>query len=603
MQFALFCECLQSIEQTSKRLEMTRLVAELLDRLEPAEIKPAIWMMQGSVGPSFERHEFSFAGKMMLRSLDRIFSTPFADAESGIQVKHTTYLEPSLFGEQVMLNEDSTHLEKRAKQVGDLGLLAEQIIRERWGEDKQDSRTVLDVFSALRTLAQASGTGSQEEKIKQMTTILMESAPLSAKFVVRIVLGTLRTGFSNMTILDAVSWVKTGDKSLHKDLELAFQVRGDVATVAEVFLLKGLEAVKKLDVELGVPLTPALCQRLNSADEMIEKMGTVIVEPKYDGTRVLIHLNKSGKDWRVRTFTRNLEETSGMFPELEEHLDEIQAEQVILDCEVVGFDPETESLLPFQLTIKRKRIHDVAEMQQVIPVRAFVFDVLFLNGRSLLQEPLEKRKDILNTILSPSTLWRLAPMIVTDQADELRAYHQAQLGAGLEGVVIKQLQSVYQPGRRGWSWVKFKEAEGQSGKLSDTLECVVMGLYRGKGKRTQFGIGAFLVGVPKKDGHIYTIAKIGTGLSDAQWVEMRERCEQSSSGGTMPEDYVVNDALKPDMWVKPQIVVEIAADELTDSPVHSAGKALRFPRLLRFRDDKSVEQATSVEELPQIKTA
>jgi DNA ligase-1 len=193
-----------------------------------------------------------------------------------------------------------------------------------------------------------------------------------------------------------------------------------------------------------------------------------------------------------------------------------------------------------------------------------------------------------------------SPYIVTNKPEELRTYHMQQLGDGLEGVVIKQYASEYQPGRRGFSWVKFKEEEGTSGKLSDTIDCVVMGYYVGQGKRTKFGIGAFLVGVYDDNSETFrTIAKIGTGLSDDQWRDMKARCEVLKAA-TPSTQYLVTDALTPDVWVRPSLVVEVAADEITKSPNHSAEQALRFPRLIKIRDDKKPEQATTLQELQRI---
>ncbi|HKY74353.1 MAG TPA: ATP-dependent DNA ligase, partial [Patescibacteria group bacterium] len=335
--------------------------------------------------------------------------------------------------------------------------------------------------------------------------------------------------------------------------------------------------------------------------EMIEKMGKVFVEPKYDGTRVLIHVKRYGKEWQVRTFTRNLEESSGMFPELKKAALSLHADEVILDSEAVGYDPETHKLLPFQLTIQRKRKHDIEETAQKIPLRFFVFDVLFLDGKNLIHHPLHERKDLLKKVLQGSDrAFHISPFIVTEDPEELRTYHSKQLGEGLEGAVVKQFASEYQPGRRGWSWVKFKEEEGTSGKLSDTVDCVVMGYYTGQGKRTKFGLGAFLVGVYDASADVYkTIAKIGTGLSDAQWKEMKDRCDALTIKNP-PKEYIVHEQLMPDVWVRPALVVEIAADEITKSPTHSAEMALRFPRLVKFRDDKDPDHATSLKELRAI---
>lgn len=590
MTFQDFCSTLAEIEKTTLRLEMTRLLANLFKSLEKDEIEPACWLLLGRLGPLYENIEFNFAEKMIMRALAEFVETKAQKKPAAVQL--------GLLGDENKLEQRSEVLAS-FKTSGDLGDTAEKLF-ETIGK-KHDTRSISSVYQDLLAIAKESGSGSQERKIRGVILVLQGCTAQTAKYIVRIVLSTLRLGFSDMTILDSLSWAATGNKSLRKDLELAYQVKANIGKLATVFLTEGKKALEKFEIELGIPITPALCQRLKTADEMIEKMGKVFVEPKYDGTRVLIHFKRNGKDWQVRTFTRNLEESSGMFPELKEAAFTMNADEVILDSEAVGYDPETDKLLPFQLTITRKRKHGIDEAAQKIPLRFFVFDVLYLNGKNLVHVPLNERKEHLQKVLNnASRAFSLSPYIVTDDPKELREYHAKQLGEGLEGVVIKQYASEYQPGRRGWSWVKFKEEEGTSGKLVDTIDCVVMGYYVGQGKRTKFGIGAFLVGVYDSPSDTYrTVAKIGTGLSDELWREMLERCTKLAIKSP-PQSYLVTDPLKPDVWVKPKLVVEIAADEITNSPSHSAEKALRFPRLIKIRDDKKPEQTTTLKELHQM---
>ena len=245
---------------------------------------------------------------------------------------------------------------------------------------------------------------------------------------------------------------------------------------------------------LGVPVIPALAQRLGSVDEMIEKMGRVYVEPKLDGTRVQIHFsanqrfgksdNQSSQQsmfeeeqpriW-VKSYTRNLDENTLQFPELLQIEDEIDAESVILDTEAVGYDPETKELLPFQMTITRKRKHGVMDATKEIPLRFFVFDIMYLNGESLINKPLSERRKILEKILKPKQILSLNEQIETENPEEIRDYHARQLELGLEGVLVKKVNGTYDPGRSGFNWVKLKEVEGAEGKLSDTIDCTVMG--------------------------------------------------------------------------------------------------------------------------------
>lgn len=570
MQFSAFSRALQSIESTTLRNQMTVELAEIFKSLDKDEVEPACWLMLGRVYPQYEGVEFQFAEKMLVRAVAQAY---------GREISAVT---------------------KAYKSSGDLGATAQEL-----ASGKTSDKSIKEVFADLRALAAESGGGSQDRKVQLVVELLKSLDSLSVRYIVRIILGRLRLGFSDMTMLDALSWVRNGDKSDRKILEEAYQNKHDIGKLAAAYLTHGAEALKHFEIELGIPIQPALCQRLKTPQEMIEKMGKVFAESKYDGTRVQIHIAMD-RPWRVRTFTRSLEESSAMFPELEEAVGAFGKHELILDCEAVGFDPQTGKLLPFQETITRKRKHDIAEISKKVPLRFFVFDILFLDGKSLLGSPLNERKTILSGVFANAKNHELGHLfiesafIVTEDPDELRAFHKQQLDAGLEGAVIKQYDSVYQPGRRGFSWVKFKEEETQTGKLSDTIDAVVMGYWYGKGKRTGFGVGAFLIGVMGPDGQILTLTKVGTGLTDEQWKELKTRCSQAVSADK-PKDYVVDKLLIPDVWVDPKIVVEVAGDELTKSPNHTAGLALRFPRLVKFRDDKSVAQITTKKELADIK--
>ncbi len=592
MRFQQFAAYLEKLETTSSRLAITEQLAELYNQLQPQEIHLASHLLQGQLLPAYETLEFQLSIKMVLRALARLSkNSPEPETDT------------NLFGE-VEVDNDSSELAKRYKQVGDAGTVAAEVVEKLGGES--DGINLTKVYVQLVQIAREGGEGSQERKLEKLVSLFRQLDPLSAKFVVRIIIGRLRLGFSTMTMIDALSWAKTGGKVDSKVLELAYQKKADIGKLAEVYLSATDEAgraraLEAYTVEVGVPLVPALCQRLNSAAEIIDKMGEVIAEPKFDGLRVQIHVDKSDPSSPLlRSFTRNLENNTLMFPELETIISDLKCQSCILDSEAIGYDPATGKLRTFQETITRKRKHDIADRAKEIPVRFYVFDVLSLDGQSLLDKKLQERKDLLGNLFKENEVLYQTPYITTNDAKELRSFHEQQLGAGLEGAVIKQINSVYQPGRKGWSWVKIKEEEGTKGKLKDTLDCVVLGYYAGRGKRTEFGLGAFLVGILDTDQTIKTIAKIGTGLSDEQFRELKTRC-QPLIVPDQPAIYNVSKALMPDVWIQPEIVVEVAADEVTNSPVHTAGVALRFPRLVRFRDDKAWAQATTLEEVKAIR--
>ena len=377
-----------------------------------------------------------------------------------------------------------------------------------------------------------------------------------------------------------------------------------------------------------------MAERLKNIEEVIEKAGPEVgVERKLDGFRTQIHIwhEKGKSDFprevglpdtvKVALFSRNLENTTTMFPEIVKAAGELHLKSAILDGETIGFNPKTGKFLPFQETVQRKRKYDIAEFVKKVPLSIFIFDVLYLDGKSLLDLPFKKRRELLEKIFERAgekgTL-RLSPQKITDDPEVIRKELRESLNAGLEGLVAKNLETKYEAGNRGFHWIKLKAASAALGELRggakkgktqllDTVDCLLMGAYKGKGKRTNFGVGGFLLGVRGEDDKYYTISRLGTGLSDEQFREAKKRIEKIKSR-EMPKNYVADKESFPDIWVRPSLVIEILADEITLSPRHTAGRkkdgrrgySLRFPRLVRFRDDKNSEDATTVTEIAQL---
>lgn len=563
MLFKEFAQYLEKLEKISSRLEITAVLADLIKKMEDEETDKGIYLTLGQLGPDFANQEFSMAVKMVLRAVKE------GSADATLDV------------------------EKEYKKRGDLGLLVEEI---KFNEDIKKRNTITDVFERLKVIAEDSGAGSQERKVMSLRDLLTSVSANERKFIVRMVMGKLRLGFSDKTIFDALSQLESGNKSLRKELDAVFQIYPDPGYIAMVVKQRGMEGLKNVKVKTGVPVVPALCQRINSYQEIIDKMGEVAVERKYDGTRVQIHFDRSKNE--VKTYTRNLEETSEMFPELKGMGEWVKADKLILDCEAVGYDPKTQKILSFQMTITRKRKHDVEEVAQSVPLRFFVFDVLNVDGESMLSKKYFERRETLGKVIKKNDVIVVDEYERTTDAHKVDLLHEQFLEEGFEGAVIKMWNGKYLPGRQGWNWVKIKEAEGETGKLSDTLDLVVMGYYLGRGKRADFGMGAFLVGL-KKDDMWVSLAKVGTGLTDEEFVSLRKRFDKNASD-KKPANYLVEGALIPDVWVLPAVVVEIAADEITKSPSHGAGIALRFPRLVKLRDDKGPEQSTTWKEVLRI---
>jgi DNA ligase-1 len=570
MKFTELASFFQKLETTSSRNAMTEILADLFKKAGTEEIDKICYLSLGQLAPLYEAIEFNLAEKMMVRVVARALDV----------------------GEEA--------IKREYKKTGDLGEVAGQMSNVPPWADQMSKLSVLQVYDRLYEVATESGEGSVERKIGKMAALLEDLDSQSAKYVVRIPLGKLRLGFSDLTILDALSWMISGGKSKRVEIEAAFNVRADIGQIARLIKLKGLKGLGSLRVQPGVPIMPALCQRLPTPEEMIKKMGKVAVEQKYDGTRLQIHFSKT----KTSIFTRNLENVTSMFPDIARAMAaEVKAKEAILDGEAIGFDPKTGNFLPFQETIKRKRKYEIAEKAKEIPLKFFCFDILYKDGQDLLKTPFSQRREILERIVSAKNKTiTLSPQIVTQSPQELRKYHDEQIEKGLEGVVVKKWQAAYEPGRRGFTWVKFKQEKGKKGGgLADTLDCVVMGYYKGKGKRAGFGIGGFLVGIRKKEGsdQFMTISKIGTGLTDEQWREMKKRGDEVKVSH-QPKQFAIDKNLFPDVWCVPKIVVEIEADNITKSPIHTAKYALRFPRLVRFRDDKSPSQATTLAEAEKL---
>ncbi|MBM3205438.1 ATP-dependent DNA ligase [Candidatus Shapirobacteria bacterium] len=566
MKFAILADYLAQLEATASRNQITEILSVLLKKATDKEVDKICYLCLGQLAPLYAGVEFNLAEKLMIKVLSRAFKT------------------------------SEEKVKQAYKRLGDLGEIGEKL---KVGQGKEDL-SVEEVYQKLQAIAQEQGGGSVERKINQMATLLNQLKPLAVRYVVRIPLGKLRLGFSELTILDALSWMLTGSKSKRQEIEEAFNVRADIGQISQIIKKQGLKGLKNLKIQLGIPIVPALCQRLPNAEEMIKKMGQVAVEPKYDGTRLQIHWSRG----KVGLFTRNLENVTLMFPDIVEALQkEIKAKEAIFDGEAIGFEPKTGKFLPFQETIKRKRKYQVDQKIKEIPLKYFAFDLLYKDGQDLLKTPFSQRREILaKTILPVSITIKVSPQMVTAKAQALRQFHDEQIKKGLEGIVAKKWAAPYDPGRRGYTWVKLKQERGKKGGgLADTLDCVVMGYYKGRGKRADFGIGGFLVGVREKEESepFLTISKIGTGLSDEQWREMKKRIDEVQTLN-QPKQYVVNKNLFPDVWCAPKIVVEIEADNITKSPVHTARLALRFPRLIQFRDDKSAKQATTLKEAEKL---
>ncbi|OGE42343.1 DNA ligase [Candidatus Daviesbacteria bacterium RIFCSPLOWO2_01_FULL_39_12] len=569
MTFAKLAEYFEKLEETSSRLALIDILSKLFDEVKSDEIAQVCYLLQGRVAPFYEPLEIGMSEKLVAAALARAFG-----------VKR----------EQVL---------KEYGSVGDLGVVALRLTSIAQGKLPKNKLPVDEVFETLRGIAQTTGEGTVEKKVSTLAGLLGKVDGVSAKHLVRVPLGTSRLGIGDPTILDAFAKLKLGDKSKRKLLEGAYNKVSDLGLIGETLWKGGLKAVEGLEVTVGRPIRSQLCERITDPKTILEKYGgEVHVQYKYDGFRVQIHKNGDS----IRLFSRNLEETTPMFPDIIKGvLAQVKAKSAILDSEALAYNPQSEEFLPFQETTKRRRKYGIEEMAIKLPLKAFVFDIMYLNGKSLMEKSLESRIKSLEQTIKGDDVLIPQPGEITDSPERIQELFDDALTKGLEGLIVKRPDSKYEAGARNFNWVKLKRHS--NGELKDTIDCVILGYVYGRGKRVSFGAGALLVGVyDNKNDEFVTVSKIGTGLTDEEWREIHKRADKIKVDKRPAR---VNSILVPSVWIAPEIVIEVLADEITRSPVHTAGKtdsepgyALRFPRLVKFRgSDKQAEDATTVKEL------
>ena len=592
---------LQKLENTASRNDMILILAELFKVVPAEDFDKVMYLLQGRVAPLFINLEFGMADKMIIKALSVAYKI-----------------------EEKTVSTDF-------KKIGDIGELAE-LLALKVKSHKTDV-SISEVYSELEKIARTSGTGSVDKKTDTLSNLLKLADPLSCRYIARIPVAKLRLGFSDMTVLDSLSWMLKEDKSLRPIIEKAYNIRPDLGYIGRLLKERGVEGLNSTKPDVFTPILMARAERLSSGQEIVDKIGECAVEPKFDGFRLQVHLkkksgarsqtalpnlggNSEGK-FEIRIFTRNLEEVTFMYPDIVAGLNaQINAEEVVMEGEAIAYNPDTNEYLPFQLTSQRKRKYDIEEMARKIPLKYMAFDLLYLDGENLIHSPYSERHKKLAKLIGNGKTVYISQEEVLGDGKKIENFFDDAVSRGLEGILAKKLDGTYQAGARGWNWIKLKRS--YQSKLNDTIDCVVMGYYYGRGKRTSFGIGAFLIGIyDENQDKFMTIAKVGTGLTDEEWKELAKR-GQVLKTKEKPALYDVDKWLEPDVWIKPEIVVEIRADELTRSPVHTAGRvmkasksgsafdvdvpgyALRFPRLERFRDDKKSTDATTLKEVEEI---
>jgi DNA ligase-1 len=563
----------EQLEATTKRLEMTDILAALLSKTPPAVIDKVVYMTLGELYPAYVGLELGVAEKLAARAIRQV---------SGA-------------GEKELNELFSRH--------GDLGTVAELLLRTKEQTTLfVQELTVEEVYGSLEKIAKASGPGAVDVKTAVLSKLLAMATPVEAKHIVRIVTGKMRLGVADMTVLDALAKAFGGDREVY---ERAYNLSSDIGLVAKTAAVEGVEGVSKFRVRVGIPVRCMLAERLSSAVEILEKMdGVGFTEYKYDGERMQIH--KAGE--KVWIFSRRQENITQQYPDVVEAVEKyVKAAEAILECEAVPLDPDTGETLPFQELMHRKRKKEIERAAEEYPVALYFFDILYVDGEDMTTKPFLERRKMLEKVIVEDERVKLSTGLLTHSPEEVEKIFAEAVEAGCEGVIVKSVgeDSVYRAGARGWQWIKFKR--DYRSEMIDTVDLVVVGAFHGRGRR-RGKFGALLTAVYNEERDVFqTVCKVGSGFKDEDLERFTEMINQLK----IPHKHArVESLMTPDVWVEPSIVLEIIGAEVTLSPIHTCawgvlkegyGLGIRFPRYTgRLRTDKKPEDATTDREIVEM---
>jgi DNA ligase-1 len=550
MEYSVLSDVYEKLESTSAKLKKTDILAELFSKTPPELLSKVVLLSIGRVFPSYSQAELGVATQLMLRAIAK--ATGFSTRK----------------------------LEEMFKETGDLGLTIEKCIKDK----KQTilfkkPLTVEKVFDNLQKIAFATGAGSQERKLNLIAELLVSAKPEEARYIVRTVLGELRIGVAEGIVRDAIAKAFNVDAKL---VETAWNRLPDYGEIAKVAKEKGNVGLKKVKLEVGKPIQVLLSEKAPNLKEAIEKFENVGIEWKYDGARCQIHK----KDGRIWLYTRRLEDVTNQFPDLVKLAKKgLKVKECIVEGEILGINPKTGKPLPFQKLSQRiQRKYDIDEMIKKIPIQINLFDVVYVDGKMLFDEPLKKRREILEKIVDviPGK-FQLAEQLITKDLKKAEKFYRDALKAGQEGVMVKNLDSKYQPGRRVGYWLKVKP-------IMETLDLVIIGAEWGTGKRARW-LSSYILACRDPDtGKFLSCGMMGTGLTEEQFQKMTETLKP-----------LIIEEKGRSVRIKPKVVVEVGYEEIQKSPNYESGYALRFPRLIRDRTmDKGPEEADTIERVREL---
>jgi DNA ligase 1 len=576
LKYSVIADAYEKIEATSKRLEMTDLLVDLLRNTPKELIGKVAYLTQGRIHPDFVSIEIGVAEKSAIKALVRASGRKETDIEDDI------------------------------KRTGDIGETAQKFLgSKRQVTFFQEPLTVQKVYETLDKMAGTSGSGAVDLKLSLLAGLLAAATPKEAKYVMRTATGNLRLGIADMTVLDALAIAYGGGKDTRELVERAYNICSDLGRVAETIARQGIEGIKGFRVSIGEPIRPMLAERLSSPEEILEKLGgKCIAEYKYDGERLQAH--KKGE--RVTLYSRRLENISSQYPDAVELFKKhVKAREAILECECVAVDPDTGEMRPFQELMHRRRKYGIEKAIEDYPVSLFFFELLYVDGKDLTFEAYPSRRKVLEKVIEKSDRTRTANYVIAKDAGELEKFFQEAIENGCEGLVCKAVgtDSVYQAGARGWLWIKYKR--DYKSEMTDTVDLVVVGAFHGRGKRAG-AYGALLLAAYNSQNDTFeTVTKCGTGFTDEDLAKLPKMLEKHVVQRKHPR---VNSMLEADVWFEPRVVIEILGAEITLSPIHTcamdsirkgSGLAIRFPRFTgNYRVDKAAEDATTANEVVEM---
>ncbi len=542
MKFKQIVDVYEKLEKTPARLEKTDIVAKLLEETPDDLISIVIQLLLGETFPKWMDKKIGIGSQLLIKS-----------------VANVTGIKESVINDWV-------------REEGDVGKAAgKAVTNKKQVSFFSEELSVEEIYHTLNRIVEFEGTRSQEKKLAYLAKLFVAANEKEAIYLSRIILEKMRTGVGEGVIRDSIAKIYSVPS---KSIDNAYFLVNNWGVVAKAAKDKNLE---KLGIEPFTPIKVMLAQKVRNLEEGFSTVGKpCALEYKYDGFRMQVH--KVGN--KVKIFTRRLDNVTEQFPFIMEAVKKNVEGDCIIEGETVGI--KGEKYLPFQQISRRiKRKYNIEEMAKKIPVVLHLFDILYKNGKTLLNIPFEKRRKILEDIVKEDEKLVLAKQIIADSEEEGNAFYKEALDKGNEGIMMKNLNAPYQPGSRVGYMIKLKP-------VLETLDLVIIGAEWGEGRRAHW-LATFLLACKDEEGNFVPIGKVGTGITDEMFQNFTDVLKESIMSQKGKE-----------VVLKPELVVEIAYEEIQRSPKYESGFALRFPRVIRIREDKGPDDIDTIERVYDI---